>query len=417
MKKTCIIYAPIDTYSGYGSRARDVVKALVQLKGLEWDIRIISVPWGGTPTGFIQNHEGEWGWMREFIIPSQLKTQPDIFIMISVPNEMKPVGKYNIIITAGIETTLAPPEFIEGCNKADLILTSSYHSKKVLENTKYNKKLSDGSIEDLELKKPVKVLFEGADLNKYKIIDDWDDTFFDLSNIQENFCYLSVGHWLPGDVGHDRKNMGLLVKVFLETFKNKPNAPALILKTSVHNSSYIDRNEILHRIHNIKKEIIHNTLPNIYLVHGDLTEEEMNYLYNHPKVKAMVCPTKGEGFGRPLLEFSLINKPIISTKWSGQIDFLNSDFTYLIKGELENVHPSANQNKLLLLNSQWLKITESDLKKSLLDIHNNYKKWITNAKRQGHYSRENFSFEKMKEQIMDVLKNENMGAEFKPINI
>ena len=40
---------------------------------------------------------------------------------------------------------------------------------------------------------------------------------------------------------------------------------------------------------------------------------EMNEMYNHPKVKAHLTFTHGEGFGRPLLEASFSGKPIIST--------------------------------------------------------------------------------------------------------
>ena len=49
----------------------------------------------------------------------------------------------------------------------------------------------------------------------------------DLPEIKESFCFLFVGHWMQGAFGHDRKNVGLLVKSFLETFKNKQKQPAL----------------------------------------------------------------------------------------------------------------------------------------------------------------------------------------------
>ena len=53
----------------------------------------------------------------------------------------------------------------------------------------------------------------------------------------------------------------------------------------------------------------------------NFTNEEMNEIYNHSKIKAMVSLTKGEGFGRPLLEFSLTKKPIMVSGWSGHMDF------------------------------------------------------------------------------------------------
>ena len=55
----------------------------------------------------------------------------------------------------------------------------------------------------------------------------------------------------------------------------------------------------------------------------------MNELYNHPKVKAMVSMTKGEGYGRPLAEFGLSKKPIIASGWSGQCRFPNSRYILL----------------------------------------------------------------------------------------
>ena len=66
-------------------------------------------------------------------------------------------------------------------------------------------------------------------------------------------------------------------------------------------------------------------MPNVYLLHGDLTDKELNSLYNHNKVKVHITFTKGEGFGRPLLEASLTGKPIIAPGWSGHMDFLNSE--------------------------------------------------------------------------------------------
>ena len=109
---------------------------------------------------------------------------------------------------------------------------------------------------------------------------------------------------MQGDLGQDRKNVGLLIKTFYENFKNKKKTPALILKCSGAGASYMDRDFILDKIQQIKKSIEAETLPNIYLLHGEFTDVEINELYNHPKVKAMLSLTKGEGFGRPLLEFS-----------------------------------------------------------------------------------------------------------------
>tara|TARA_R110002153_G_scaffold16349_1_gene58128 strand:- start:293 stop:766 length:474 start_codon:yes stop_codon:yes gene_type:complete len=131
----------------------------------------------------------------------------------------------------------------------------------------------------------------------------------------------------------------------------------------------------------------------------------MNELYNHPKIKAMVSHTRGEGFGRPLLEFSLVNKPIICSGWSGQLDFLNNDFTLLLQGSFTNIHPSAIVKDILIPESQWFQPHATEIFKSYKDVYGNYKYWEEQAKRQGYFSRTNFSFKNMKDKISSILEN------------
>jgi hypothetical protein len=287
---------------------------------------------------------------------------------------------------------------------------SSEHSKKVFEESTFEQRDQNTQqvVRHIKLEKPVEVLFEGADLDIYKALESSIDsvkTFDKLATIKEDFAYLFVGHWLNGDLGEDRKNVSLLIKAFYETFKNKMKKPALILKVSMGGTSYMDREEMLKRIAMIKSTVSSNNLPNIYLLHGEFTDEEMNLLYNHPKVKAMVSLTKGVGFGRPLLEFSLTKKPILTTGWSGHVDFLDSECTTLISGELTNIHPSA-ANDWLIKDAKWFSPNHGEIGHYLKDIFENYKKYIPLARTQAHKSKTNFSFDKMKEllgQRLDAL--------------
>jgi glycosyltransferase involved in cell wall biosynthesis len=152
----------------------------------------------------------------------------------------------------------------------------------------------------------------------------------------------------------------------------------------------------------IRKTVKAHTLPNIYLLHGEFTDEEMNTLYNHPKVKAMVNLTKGEGFGRPLLEFSLAKKPIITTNWSGHTDFLSKEFTCLLDGQLTPVHPSA-QNTMLLKDSLWFSVDQGQIGHYMKDMFENYKKYTDGANRQAYKSKTEFSWSKMKEKIDELF--------------
>ena len=401
-KPLFIISSPFDTYSGYGARSRDLIKAIIELD--KYDVKLLSQRWGNTPWGFTKDNP-EWSFLNEHVLATpQLPKQPEIWMQITVPNEFQPIGKFNIGCTAGIETTVCSPEWIEGCNRMNLNLVSSHHSKKVFEDSKFQKvnKQTNQPEGIMQLEKPIEVLFEGADTDVFKTLEKYQVKNIDLDNIKEDFAYLFLGHWLPGDLGEDRKNVGLLIKAFYETFKNKSKKPALILKTALVGSSYMDRDEIIKRIKQIKKTVNSKDLPNIYLLNGELSDSEINELYNHHKVKAMINLTKGEGFGRPLLEFSLVKKPIISTNWSGHADFLDKEFNPLIGGQLTNVHPSA-ANQFLLKESQWLSPDNSQIGYYLRDVFENYKKYLDGAKRQTYKSKNEFSWNKMKEKVDSIF--------------
>ena len=400
MKQYCVISCPIDTYSGYGARARDFVKALYELKKDEYDIEILAQRWGSTPWGYIKDHSEEWGFLEPLLAKQQMTKQPDLWIQITVPNEFQNVGKFNIGVTAGIETTLCPASWIDGLNKMNLTLASSKHAKDIMMSTGYKEQDKNGvALRDLKVEKPIEVLFEGVDLDKYFYVADEDldgtDLVQELDEIKEEFCFLFVGHWLQGDLGEDRKNVGLTIKTFLETFRNKKNKPALILKVSGAGSSIMDRNTMLDKIESIRNTVS-GDLPNIYLLHGELDDKDINNLYNHGKVKAMISLTKGEGFGRPLLEFTLAKKPIIATAYSGHVDFLYMENTCLVGGTLKQIHPSAVVDNLLIKESSWFSPDVKQAEFYLRDVYEKYSKYEEKAKKQAHQSKTKFSFEEMK---------------------
>ena len=404
-KPLCIVSSPVDTFSGYGARSRDFIKSLIKARGDEWDIKLLSQRWGSTPFGFLNDEIEDEADLKSRIIP-QMTVQPDVWFQITVPNEFQKVGKHlSVGVTAGIETTICDPSWIEGCNRMDLILGSSQHTKIVFEGSKFEQKdkTTNQTVGIVELKTPVEVLFEGADLSKYfKSTPPQTDLVKSISSIKEDFCFLFVGHWLQGTFGEDRKNVSYMIKAFLEVFKGKTKAPALILKTSSATTSIMDRNSLLEKIESIRKSV-KGIIPNIYLVHGDLEDEDMNDLYNHPKVKAMVSFTKGEGFGRPLLEFTLSEKPVIASGWSGHIDFLDREASVLVGGELKPIHPSAIVPNMLIEDSQWFAPDDNQVGHALKEIFENYKTFLPGAKKQASISKNKFSLDKMTEKLTQIL--------------
>jgi glycosyltransferase involved in cell wall biosynthesis len=407
MKPLFFISCPIDTYSGYGARSRDIVKAL--LKSDKYDIKILPQRWGNTPFGFLQADNPEHKQILDCCwTQPQLPRQPDVWMQITVPNEFQPIGKFNIGLTAGIETTVCDPSWLEGLNRMNLNLVSSNHAKAVFEQSMFEQRdrnQNNQVVGNIKLEKPIEVLFEGVDTSIYQKIDAMvgSEVGDVLDTINEEFNYLFVGHWLQGELGQDRKDIGMLIKTFLETFKGKKKKPGLILKTSSATYSVMDREEILEKINKIRIHVGDKDLPNIYLLHGELEDGEVNELYNHPKVKAHVSFTKGEGYGRPLLESSISQKPVIVSNYSGHLDFLDVEMSTLLPGQITQIHPSSVVQNMLIPESGWFTVDYVKASEILEDVYKNYKNYLDGAKRQAYRSRTEFSLDKMGEKLIELI--------------
>jgi glycosyltransferase involved in cell wall biosynthesis len=402
-KPVLLLVAPVTTMSGYGARSRDIAYSLI--KSDKYDVKIWGTRWGNTPMNALDPENPKHKLIIDRLLDNpQLPQQPDINIQITVPNEFQKFGKYNIGITAGIETTIAAAPWIEGCNRMDLVLVSSEHAKKVLSESSWYKhdEQTKQMVGQIALTTPIEVLFEGVDLETYFKTDEIHKTVDDqLKQIPEQFCFLFVGHWLNGDLGQDRKDVGMLIRTFLETFKNKQNRPALVLKTSQADFSPVDRSILVDKINKIYESTPGNNLPNVYVLHGDLSDSEMNSLYNHPKVKAHITFTKGEGYGRPLAEAALSQKVVIAPNYSGHLDFLKK--SVLLPGELRQIHQSAVWKDVLIPESQWFTVDYGYAMSLMKNIFENYKNYERDAKAQGTLIRKEFNFDKMHEKLTSIL--------------
>ena len=407
MKKFMLICAPVTSRSGYGAHARDLVESFMDSD--KYDITIADVPWGDCPRNALKADNPIHKKMIDSLLhPSKpLDKQPDVYVDIRIPNEFQQVGKLNIGITAGIETTVVSNSWIEGCNKMDLIIVPSEHSKKGFVDAVYDKlqQLPNGQqqkVGQLRLEKPIEVLFEGADEDIYKPLDDVSLNLVD--DIKEDFCFLFLGQWTKGGFGEDRKDISRLIKVFYETFSNKENAPALILKTNGATYSILDHEDCLRKIKEIKSKFPSDfKLPKVYLLHGDLSNEDVNKLYNHPKVKAMVSLTHGEGFGRPLLEATMTGLPVLTSGWSGHMDFLNPTDSLLLGGDLIEVPKSVVWKDIIIEGSKWFQVNENQIYNGFKFLFENYDTAKDNALRLMKKNRGIFTLKKMTDKLDDIV--------------
>ena len=407
MKPLVLVTAPVQTRSGYGNHARDICRSLIESD--KYDVKIQSVRWGNTPPNALEKdnpiHQEIF---KRILRKPELEKQPDLHIHIVIPNEFMSVGKKNIGITAGLEASIPPAQWVEGCNRMDMTIFTSEFSQKGFIDVVYDRKdkQSQQIVSQLKMEKPSDVLFEGADPTLYKETKVFsDDMKSEFNKIKNDFCFLYVGHWLQGNLGEDRKDTGMLVKVFLETFKNQKNAPALIMKTSSAGFSVMDRESIKDKIQMIKDNIKHDTLPEIYLLHGDLTDEEMNQMYNHPKVKAHLTFTHGEGFGRPLLEASFSGKPIVAPISTGQADFLDRDYSVELPHTMTKIPQSAFPAEYFHPEAKWSTVNYGLSTIILKDVFKNYNKYKLRGKKQMLINREHFTHEKMTEKLLTIVDN------------
>jgi glycosyltransferase involved in cell wall biosynthesis len=403
-KPDLVFCGPVTTVSGYGSHARDLVLSLIEMDTFE--IKIISINWGETPMNALDENDKDHKKILDRIMKTPMTTSPDIWMQCTIPAEFQAVGKYNIGITAGIETDICSPEWIDGCNKMNMIIVPSKHAKDVFEKTEYEKKdkASDAVIDMLKVTKPIYVLHEGVRTDIYNKTNELATSIKEtLDSVKEDFAFLFVGHWLKGDFGQDRKDLSGLIYTFLNTFADTKNAPALILKTSSGTFSQTGKSHIMDKINTIKTMVKKESLPNIYLLHGDLTDDEMNSLYNHEKVKSFVSFTKGEGYGRPLAEFMASGKPMLVSGWSGHLDFVDSAKHVLLKGSVTPVHKSAVWNTIINEGSSWFSVDYKHASDEMRKVFTNYNKHLTISKLSSMDVKTKWSYDAMKKRFKELL--------------
>jgi glycosyltransferase involved in cell wall biosynthesis len=399
-KPTLVFQGPIFTRSGYGDHCRDLIKSLYKMD--KFDIKLIPLRWGNTPQNQV-DPSTEFGQKMLSQVIGQIDVQPDVFIQVSVANEFEPKGKFNIGITAGVETTICPKDFIDGSNKMDLIIVPSNFTKGNVGGTVYQQKNQETGqiVGEIRTTKPIEVLFEGVDTEIFSKGNGKDI----LENVKEDFNFLIVGHWLKGSLGQDRKDIGMAIKTFTSVFQYLPKdkRPGLIIKTSHAGFSVMDREATRQKIEDVLKPLGDN-IPSIYFIHGDLEESDMSNLYHHPKVKAMISFTKGEGYGRPMAEFTLTGKPIIASGWSGQLDFLPKENAVLLEGQLTQIDESA-ADKFIMKEAQWFTVNYSNAANKIYDVYKKYDDYLKQSSGLKENTLKNFTLEKMNERFEEILNN------------
>lgn len=306
MKKV-LVKGPALSASGYGEQTRFALRSLRAHED-KFDIFLENISWG--KTGWIPADDPDREWIDYLIGKCHFYKQNggkfDISLQVTIPNEWDTsLAPYNVGFTAGIETTKIAPEWINPSNAMDKIIVVSNHAKYGLENTVYKGRNDQtGEVRDFKVLTPISVAHYPVKNIEPKELD---------INLEYDFNFLTVCQWGP------RKNLEETVVSFVEEFKDEE--VGLIVKTNIARNNTADR-LVCERKFKEYLETVPDRKCKIYLIHGHMSDEEMTGLYIHPKVKAIVSTTHGEGFGLPLFEAAYNGLPIIAPNWSGQVDFL-----------------------------------------------------------------------------------------------
>lgn len=392
VRKKVLVRGPCLSQSGYGEHARMVLRALRSREDL-FDIYIIPVGWGHT--GWISDSSEFRLWMDTTILKTQNHLQQklpfDISLQVTIPGEFEKLAPINIGVTAGIETTKMSPEWIQKSNLMDKVIVVSKHAKWSYENTTWQGQDQNGNHFTLKLETPVEVV-------GYPVRDIEPDQNFDLS-LSTEFNYIAVGQWGP------RKNMENMIKWWLEECWDQP--VGLVVKTSFRRNNIMDREFTKTRLDNLVNSVEldqEERQCKVYLLHGDLTEAEMQALY--AKMDCMVTTTHGEGFGLPLFEFALHGKPIIAPDWSGHLDFLINEKKkpgfMPVKYDIQPIQKNAVVPNTLIPESMWCYPQEGSFKQRLRQVRKS-DKWLKRAQDHVSYIQDKFSADKINEELNNII--------------
>lgn len=342
--KTVLVRGPLLSESGYGNHARQVFRWVLE-KHPNDQIKVQVLPWGST--SWYVNPDAEGGLIGEIMKRTgDLSEKADISFQIQLPNEWDVnLAHFNVGVTALVEADRCNPHWVDACNRMNHIVLPSTFCEKTLRSTG-------------EVRVPVTVVPESF---TQEVISS--EGKVDLK-LETDFNFLMLGTITGNNPFNDRKNIFFALKWLCEEFANDPDV-GIVLKTNVGRGTRVDWESVQSMISKTISEVRKGPYPKVHIIHGIMSNEEIIGLYKHPKIKALVSPTRGEGFGLPLLEASACGLPVATTESTGHMDFMGKGKFIRFEFDMNEIHETRCDNNIWMKGSKWANVREQDFKKKL----------------------------------------------------
>jgi glycosyltransferase involved in cell wall biosynthesis len=342
--KTILIRGPLLSESGYGNHARQVFRWLLE-KHPNDQIRVQVLPWGST--SWYVNPDAENGLIGEIMKRTgDISAKFDVSFQIQLPNEWDPnLAHFNVGVTALVEADRCNPAWVDACNRMSMIVLPTTFCENTLR--------ASGDV-----KVPVAVIPESFTSEVLSF-----DGKLDLE-LETNFNFLILGTMTGNNPHNDRKNIFFALKWLCEEFSNDADV-GIVLKTNIGRGTRMDWPSVENMIMKTVSEVRKGPYPKIHIIHGMMSNDEIVGLYKHPKIKLLVSPTRGEGFGLPLLEASACGLPVATTECTGHMDFMKSGKFIKFEFDMNEIHESRCDENIWMKGSKWANVREQDFKKKL----------------------------------------------------
>ena len=355
--KSIIIRGPLLSQSGYGNHARQIFRWILN-KHPNDEVRVQVLPWGNT--SWYVDPSAEGGLIGEIMTRTgEINKKYDVSFQIQLPNEWDPnIANFNVGVSAIVEADKCNPAWIDACNRMNTVIVPSNYCESTLRNTG-------------EIRSPIIVIPESF---TQEILQE--NVSLDL-DLDTSFNFLVIGTMTGNNPFNDRKNIFFALKWLCEEFASDPDV-GIVIKTNVGRGTRMDWRQVESVVSKVVSEVRKGPYPKVHIIHGIMSNSEVAALYRHPKVKALVSPTRGEGFGLPLLEASASGLPVATTGHSGHMDFMSLGKFIKFEYDITQIHESRCDGNIWMQGSKWAEVREADFKKKLRKFKTSYmtpKEW------------------------------------------